>query len=134
MNKKYPKTTGYVLLAAAEVKATESPPGSLPSLTYPSSEELDLLTPESPRKEQYETKTEFEARVARLKESQRSQITVFIRLNVQYQANGERYEISSCGNYRVSGFEDRQNFRRQNAMGAAWDWVELTGRSNVVTV
>lgn len=125
---------GLVLGVALEVEATENVYDNLPSVTQPSSEELDALTPKPLIKDDYETTAEFEARVAQEKESQKIQITVFIPLNVKYQADEEKYEISACGDYRVSGYENRQEFSGQNAMGATWDWVEVTGRLNVVKV
>ena len=125
---------GLVLWVAIEVEATENSYSKLPSVTRPSSEELDALTPKPPVRDEYETTAEFEARVTQEKESQKNQITVFIPLNVKYQADEEKYEISTCGDYRVSGYENRQEFSGQNAMGATWDWVEVTGRRNVVKV
>ena len=125
---------GLMLWVAIEVEATENSYGNLPSVTQPSSEELDALTPKPLVRDEYETTAEFEARVAREKEPQKNQITVFISLNVEYQADEEKYEISTCGNYRISGYENREEFSGQNAMGATWDWVEITGRRNVVKV
>jgi len=121
-------------ICAVGAEENESAYSSLPSLTHPSSVELDLLTPTIPKKDEYETTAEYEARLGRLRESPQNRLTVFLPLRHSYQADAERYEISSCIEQRVSGFSNRQEFSGENAMGAHWDWVEITGRTNVVKV
>jgi len=122
------------IFGAQEVEASAGSYMALPSAKNPSSNELDGLVPSAIEKDEYETTSEYEARLAQRKESERKTLIVSIPLTFNYLADDQKYEISTCGEYEVSGYENRKGFSGQNAMGATWDWVEITGRRNIVEI
>jgi len=122
-----------LIVIAALVASVSAIGEELPTIDYPTLSQLKALGPRDPlEKDPYETTAEYARRKSEMAPRGDAPLTFFGQLKLDYDADKEAYIVTPCLKRIIASNTEQSLQSGSNAMGAEWDWVEVTGEQYVV--